>query len=109
MSVSSSASYALQDAAEPAKASQDAAAALNKSGPPNTMSKAQESKAMPLAGQANDHSTPVRDGKPKVRPPLESARPLRQATARIANTALVPPKAKEFDNMVRPAAPTRAT
>ena len=30
---------------------------------PNTMSKEQESKAMPLAGQANDHSTPTRDKK----------------------------------------------
>ena len=60
--------FAAQAAAERAKASQDAAAALNKTGPPNTMSEAQESKTMPLPGQANDHSTPVRDGKAKVPP-----------------------------------------
>lgn len=60
--------FADQDAAERAKASQGTAAALNQSGPPNTMSEAQESKAMPLAGQANDHSTPAREGKPKVPP-----------------------------------------
>jgi hypothetical protein len=42
--------FAVQDAAARATASQDAAAALNKSGPPNTMSKEQVSKAMPLAG-----------------------------------------------------------
>jgi len=57
--------FAAQAAAERAKALQDAAAAANNSGPPNSMSKEQESKAMPLAGQANDHSTPGRDDKRK--------------------------------------------
>ena len=57
--------FAAQDATERAKALQDAAAALNKTGPPTTMSKEQESKTMPLPGQANDHSTAGRDDKRK--------------------------------------------
>ena len=63
-----SSSFAAQDAAMRAKALQDAAAALNTSGPPSTMSKEQESKTMPLPGQANDHSTGARDDKRKGPP-----------------------------------------
>jgi len=48
-----------------------------------------------------------RDGA-AVRVELNQDGPVGQATARNASTALVPPKANEFDNMVRPAAPTRA-
>lgn len=62
-----SGTFAAQDSAERAKALQDQGA-LNKSGPPSTMSKEQESKAMPLPGQANDHSTAVRDDKRKATP-----------------------------------------
>ena len=61
--------FAALDDAERAKALQDAAAALNTSGPQNTMTKEQESKAMPLRGQANDHSAVVRDDKVKTPPP----------------------------------------
>ncbi len=61
-------SFAAQDAAARAKALQDTAAALNKSGPPSTMTKEQESKAMPLPGQANDHSATARDDKKKAPP-----------------------------------------
>ena len=53
-----SATFAAQDLADRAKALQDAAA-LNKPNPPTTMTPAQESKSMPLPGQANDHSAPV--------------------------------------------------
>ena len=60
--------FSPQDAAERAKASQAAGAALNKTGPKTTMSKDQESKDMPLAGQANDHSVATRDDKPKAPP-----------------------------------------
>lgn len=60
-----SSTFAAQDATERAKALQDTAAALNKSGPPTTMSTEQESKTMPMPGQANDHSTPARDDKRK--------------------------------------------
>ena len=38
-------------------------ATLANSRAPNTMSKEQESKSMPLPGQVNDHSTPARDKK----------------------------------------------
>lgn len=55
--------FAGQDATERAKAMQADKTALNKFSPPSTMSKEQESKAMPLPGQANDHSTPGRDDK----------------------------------------------
>ena len=47
------ASFAAQDAAELAKAAT-----------PSTVTAEQESKAMPMAGQANDHSTPARDKQP---------------------------------------------
>jgi len=63
-----SSTFAAQEAALRAKALQDAAAALNDSGPPSTMSKEQESKTMPLPGQANDHSTAARDDKRKGPP-----------------------------------------
>jgi hypothetical protein len=52
------------DDAKRAAAATETAAAMNKSGPPNTMSEEEESKAMPLSGQANDHSAPARDGEP---------------------------------------------
>jgi hypothetical protein len=53
--------FAAQDAANKAKATQDTAAvqAQSKVAPQEKMTKAEESKAMPLPGQANDHSTPV--------------------------------------------------
>ena len=66
------AAFAAQDAADRAKAAAmgasaaaaaPTAAAMVNSRAPNTMSKDQESKAMPLPGQANDHSTPTRDKK----------------------------------------------
>lgn len=54
--------FAVQDAADRAKVRQDADA-TNKPVPATTMTKGEESKAMPLPGQANDHSSPARDGK----------------------------------------------
>ena len=50
--------FAAQDAAERAKAL-PAVVASNKPDPPTTMTPAQESKSMPMAGQANDHSVPA--------------------------------------------------
>ena len=53
--------FAAQDAAEKARAMQDTAALQQKSAPQEKMTKAEESKAMPLPGQANDHSTTALD------------------------------------------------
>ena len=53
--------FATQDAAEKAKAMQDTAALQQKPAPQEEMTKVEESKAMPLPGQANDHSTTALD------------------------------------------------
>jgi hypothetical protein len=53
--------FAAQDSAEKARAMQDTAALQQKPAPQETMTKAEESKAMPLPGQANDHSTTALD------------------------------------------------
>ena len=53
--------FAAQDAAEKVKAMQDTAALQQKPVPQEKMTKAEESKAMPLPGQANDHSTTALD------------------------------------------------
>jgi hypothetical protein len=53
--------FAAQDAAEKAKAMEDTASLQQKTAPQEPMSKAEESKAMPLPGQANDHSTTALD------------------------------------------------
>ena len=52
---------AAQDAAEKAKAMQDATALQQKPAPREEMTNAEESKAMPLPSQANDHSTTALD------------------------------------------------
>ena len=51
--------FATQGAAAAARAS--ASAAVANVGPPSNMSKDQESKSMPMVGQANDHSAATRD------------------------------------------------
>jgi hypothetical protein len=53
--------FAAQDAAEKAKAMQDTTVLQQKSAPQEKMTKAEESKALPLPGQANDHSTTALD------------------------------------------------
>jgi hypothetical protein len=53
--------FAAQDAAEKAKAMQDTTALQQKLAPEEKMTKAEESNAMPLPGQANDHSTTALD------------------------------------------------
>lgn len=53
--------FAAQDAADKTKAMQDTTARQQKPSPQEEMSKAEESKAMPLPGQVNDHSTTARD------------------------------------------------
>lgn len=53
--------FAAQDAAEEARAMHDTAALQKKAAPQEKMTKAEESKAMPLPGQANDHSTTALD------------------------------------------------
>ena len=53
--------FAAQDAADKTKAMQDTTALQQKAAPQEEMTKAQESKAMPLPGQANDHSTTALD------------------------------------------------
>ena len=57
--------FATQGAAAAARASASAAvaavAAVANVGPPSNMSKDQESKSMPVVGQANDHSAATRD------------------------------------------------
>ncbi len=55
------AALATQDAADKTKAMQDATALQQKAAPQEKMTKAEESKAMPLPGQANDHSTTTLD------------------------------------------------
>ena len=55
--------FAAQDAAEKTKAMQDTAALQQKAAPQEKMTKAEESKAMPLPSQANDHSTTALDKK----------------------------------------------
>ena len=52
---------AAQDAAEKIKAMQDATALQQKPAPQEEMTGAEESKAMPLPSQANDHSTTALD------------------------------------------------
>ena len=49
--------FAAQDAADKTKTMQDTTALQQKPAPQEKMTKAEESKAMPLPGQANDHST----------------------------------------------------
>ena len=53
--------FAAQDAAEKTKAMQDTTALQQKAAPQEQMTKSEESKAMPLPGQANDHSTTALD------------------------------------------------
>ena len=53
--------FAAQDAAEKTKALQETTALQQKPSPQETMTKVEESKAMPLPGQANDHSTTALD------------------------------------------------
>ena len=53
--------FAAQDAAEKAKAMQDTAALQQQPAPQEPMTAAEESKAMPLPSQANDHSTTALD------------------------------------------------
>ncbi|MEO8302687.1 MAG: hypothetical protein ABI724_01075 [Betaproteobacteria bacterium] len=55
--------FAAQDAADRAKAMQDAAAVPGQSAPQKAMTQAEESKAMPLPGPASDHSTTALDKK----------------------------------------------
>jgi len=55
------AASATQDATEKTKAMQDTNALQQKAAPQERMTKAEESKAMPLPGQANDHSTTALD------------------------------------------------
>ena len=52
---------AAQDAADKTKAMQDTTALQQKATPQEEMTRAEESKAMPLPSQANDHSTPALD------------------------------------------------
>lgn len=52
---------AAQDAADKARAMQETAALQAKAAPQEKMTKGEESKAMPLPGQANDHSTTALD------------------------------------------------
>lgn len=60
---SSAAVAAAKDAADKATATQDVNAMQHKDAPQEPMTKAEESKAMPLPGQANDHSTTALDKK----------------------------------------------
>ena len=53
--------FAAQDAADKTKSMQDTTALQHKPAPQERMTKAEESKAMPLPGQANDHSTTALD------------------------------------------------
>lgn len=56
-----STAFAAQDAADKAKAMEDTTALQQKPAPQEPMTKTEESKAMPLPGQANDHSTTALD------------------------------------------------
>jgi len=53
--------FAAQDTAEKAKAMTDTTALQQKAAPQEKMTTAEETKAMPLPGQANDHSTTALD------------------------------------------------
>src|SRR5512140_1348015 len=53
--------FAAQDAADKTKAMQDTAALQQKPAPQEKMTRAEESKAMPLPGQVNDHSNTALD------------------------------------------------
>lgn len=53
--------FAARDAVEKAKAMQETTALQQAPAPQERMTKAEESKAMPLPGQANDHSTTALD------------------------------------------------
>ena len=53
--------FAAQDAADKAQAMQETTAMQQKAAPQEPMTKAEESKAMPLPAQANDHSTTAID------------------------------------------------
>lgn len=53
--------FAAQDAVDKTKAMQDTTALQQKPAPQEEMTKAEVSKAMPLPGQANDHSTTALD------------------------------------------------
>ena len=53
--------FAAEDAAAKAKAMEDTAALQQKPAPQEPMTTAEESKAMPLPAQANDHSTTALD------------------------------------------------
>jgi hypothetical protein len=53
--------FAAQDATDKTKAMQDTTALQQKPAPQEPMTKTEESKAMPLPGQANDHSTTALD------------------------------------------------
>ena len=54
---------AAKDASDKATAMQDVNAMQHKAAPQEPMTKAEETKAMPLPGQANDHSTTALDKK----------------------------------------------
>ena len=56
-----STAFAAQGAADKPRAMQDTTALPQKPAPQEEMTKAEESKAMPLPGQANDHSTTAMD------------------------------------------------
>ena len=56
-----STAFAAQDAADKAKAMEDTTALQQKPAPQEPMTKAEESKAMPLPAQANDHSSTALD------------------------------------------------
>jgi len=53
--------FAAQDAAEADKMKQESTALQQKPNPQEMMTRADESQAMPLPGQANDHSTTALD------------------------------------------------
>ena len=53
--------FAAQDAVDKTKVMQDTTALEQKAAPQEKMTKAEESKAMPLPSQANDHSTTALD------------------------------------------------
>ena len=55
--------FAAQDPGDKTKATQSTTAMQHKAAPQETMTKTEESKAMPLPGQANDHSTTALDKK----------------------------------------------
>ena len=60
---SSATAAAANDAADKATSTQEVNAMQHKAAPQEPMTKAEESKGMPLPGQANDHSTTALDKK----------------------------------------------